>query len=223
MLDRDLAAFYGIEIRVLNQARKRNEKYFTDLTFQLTSEEWVEALKIQGLPPQKGVTPWAYTEKAAYKMSFVLKSSTSLKVADLILEVFISVRDGVFVPATQTNQTLQIASRIESVERDRSGEPAVVHYHNYYGPVSQTQISGSNNKVSIGPSEDFIKEIVQVMSDPQVLSNHELVNLLSKSITQANKKDKPGLLDTMNKVGDLGAKVIPAVSFLIELAKKIQF
>ncbi len=40
MLDHDLAALYGVETRVLNQAVRRNEKRFpADFMFQLTAEE----------------------------------------------------------------------------------------------------------------------------------------------------------------------------------------
>jgi hypothetical protein len=47
MLDKDLAALYEVEIRVLNQAVKRNSKRFpTDFMFQLTKEEF-ESLRLQ--------------------------------------------------------------------------------------------------------------------------------------------------------------------------------
>ena len=47
MLDRDLAAIYGVEIRALNQAVKRNiERFPEDFMFQLTRSEW-EILKSQ--------------------------------------------------------------------------------------------------------------------------------------------------------------------------------
>ena len=40
MLDRDLAEMYGVEVRVLNQAVKRNSIRFPeDFMFQLTKEE----------------------------------------------------------------------------------------------------------------------------------------------------------------------------------------
>jgi len=39
LLDIQLAALYGVEVRALNQAIKRNEKRFpSDFVFQLTSE-----------------------------------------------------------------------------------------------------------------------------------------------------------------------------------------
>jgi hypothetical protein len=41
MLDRDLADLYGVELRSLNQAVKRNIGRFpSDFMFQLTDEEW---------------------------------------------------------------------------------------------------------------------------------------------------------------------------------------
>ena len=41
MLDRDLAELYGVELRSLNQAVKRNiERFPEDFMFQLTDEEW---------------------------------------------------------------------------------------------------------------------------------------------------------------------------------------
>ena len=40
MLDKDLAAMYGVQTKVLNQAAKRNiERFPEDFMFQLTNEE----------------------------------------------------------------------------------------------------------------------------------------------------------------------------------------
>ena len=41
MLDRDLAELYGVEVKRLNEAAKRNIKRFpSDFMFQLTQDEW---------------------------------------------------------------------------------------------------------------------------------------------------------------------------------------
>ena len=41
MFDRDLAELYGVEIKVMNQAVKRNiDRFPPDFMFQLTDEEW---------------------------------------------------------------------------------------------------------------------------------------------------------------------------------------
>ena len=67
MLDRDLAALYGVETKVLNQAVKRNEKRFPpDFIFQLTKEEKVELVtncdRFQKLK-HSTVLPRAFTEQ----------------------------------------------------------------------------------------------------------------------------------------------------------------
>ena len=41
MIDRDLAALYGVELKAMNQAVKRNaERFPADFMFQLTQDEW---------------------------------------------------------------------------------------------------------------------------------------------------------------------------------------
>ncbi|HET7626006.1 MAG TPA: ORF6N domain-containing protein [Verrucomicrobiae bacterium] len=48
MLDRDLASLYGVEVRILNQAVKRNtERFPEDFTFQLAREESDQVLRSQ--------------------------------------------------------------------------------------------------------------------------------------------------------------------------------
>ena len=42
MLDRDLAAIYGVETKRLNEQVKRNIERFPDFMFQLTQEEFEE-------------------------------------------------------------------------------------------------------------------------------------------------------------------------------------
>jgi hypothetical protein len=58
ILDRELAAIYGVETRMLNQAVKRNsERFPEDFVFQLTAEE-VELSRSQSviLNPGRGRT-----------------------------------------------------------------------------------------------------------------------------------------------------------------------
>src|SRR4030095_15618046 len=48
MLDRDLAALYGVHVKVLNQAVKRNLIRFpSDFMFQLTKDEDLEILRLE--------------------------------------------------------------------------------------------------------------------------------------------------------------------------------
>ena len=48
MVDRDLAALYGVEAKILNRAVKRNmERFPGDFMFQLTRQEYTEILRCQ--------------------------------------------------------------------------------------------------------------------------------------------------------------------------------
>ena len=79
MLDKDLASLYQVEVRVLNQAVKRNIKRFpSDFMFQLTKEEW-ENLKSQFVISSWGgirKLPYAFTEQGLAMLSGILNSDS---------------------------------------------------------------------------------------------------------------------------------------------------
>ena len=96
MLDRDLAALYGVETKVLNQAVKRNEKRFPpDFIFQLTKEEKVELVtncdRFQKLK-HSTVLPRAFTEQGVAMLSSVLKSERAIEVNIAIMRAFVRLR-----------------------------------------------------------------------------------------------------------------------------------
>lgn len=66
MLDSDLAALYGVETKVLNQAVKRNiQRFPDDFMFQLTEKEF-EILRSQNVTSRWGgrrYMPYAFTEQ----------------------------------------------------------------------------------------------------------------------------------------------------------------
>ena len=70
MLDRDIAAFYGVEPKRLNEKVKRNPKRFAgeDFMFQLTSEELADLRAQVGRhrPCKRAVTPHARRGLAAW-------------------------------------------------------------------------------------------------------------------------------------------------------------
>lgn len=184
MLDKDLAVFYEIPTKVFNQAMKRKKEFFQNEVFQLTKEEYEEILALQNLPMSKGHLPWAFTQKAAYKMAFVLDSKVSMKVADLIVDVFLEVQRGTYVPKVQDNKTLVIEQRLEKIETEMQGRVSIVN--NFHAPV--TVVQGGTAQVNLGVKEEFILKIMQIMHHQEVLTNTQLTSLLSKAIDQANKK-----------------------------------
>jgi phage regulator Rha-like protein len=110
MLDKDLAALYEVETRVLNQAVKRNIRRFpTDFMFQLTKEEF-QALRFQfetseqnslksqivtlknGRGQHAKFMPYAFTEQGVAMLSGVLNSDRAIDMHVAIMRAFIEIK-----------------------------------------------------------------------------------------------------------------------------------
>lgn len=95
MLDQDLADLYQVEVRVLNQAVKRNIKRFpSDFMFQLTTNEW-DILKSQFVTSSWGgirKLPYAFTEQGLAMLSGVLNSDIAIQVNINIMRAFAAIR-----------------------------------------------------------------------------------------------------------------------------------
>lgn len=91
MLDRDLAEMYGVEVKRLNQAVKRNSTRFPeDFMFQISFEEF-KNLKSQIVTSSWGGTrkpPNAFTEQGVAMLSSVLNSETAIQVNIQIIRLF---------------------------------------------------------------------------------------------------------------------------------------
>ena len=78
MLDRDLAALYGVEVKRLNEQVKRNIKRFPkDFMFQLTKEECLRsqfATLNEGRGQHLKYMPYVFTENGVAMLSSVLRS-----------------------------------------------------------------------------------------------------------------------------------------------------
>jgi hypothetical protein len=97
MLDRDLAALYGVRSIALRQAVKRNIKRFpSDFLLQLTPEE-AERLVSQNVIPSKqslgGSLPYAFTEQGVAMLSSVLRSGRAVEVNVEIMRAFVRLRE----------------------------------------------------------------------------------------------------------------------------------
>jgi phage regulator Rha-like protein len=97
MLDRDLAELYGVELKVLNQAAKRNnERFPPDFMFRLTQDEW-EILRSQIVTANKNISkvrypPFAFTEHGVLMLSNVLNSKKAVNMSIQIIRVFDKLR-----------------------------------------------------------------------------------------------------------------------------------
>ncbi len=100
MLDRDLAAMYGVETRALKQAVKRNMERFEgeDFMFELSVDEIQECSRSQIVSLNKGrgynikYKPFAFTELGVAMLSSVLSSKTAIEINRGIMRAFVAVR-----------------------------------------------------------------------------------------------------------------------------------
>ena len=97
MLSSDLAQLYGVEVKVLNQAVKRNtDRFPVDFMFQLTLEEF-GALKSQIVTSSWGglrrALPYVFTEHGILMLSSVLRSRRAVQVNIEIMRAFVSLRE----------------------------------------------------------------------------------------------------------------------------------
>ena len=95
MLDSDLAVLYGAELKVMNQAVKRNTKRFpSDFMFQLTDEEWKNQ-RSQFVTFDKDTRkykPFAFTEHGILMLSSILNSDKAIEINIQIMRVFVKMR-----------------------------------------------------------------------------------------------------------------------------------
>ncbi len=98
MLDRDLAALYGVQTKALKQAVKRNaERFPDDFMFVLSAEE-IATLRSQIVTSKRerrGGTqyaPMAFTEQGVAMLSTVLNSEQAIRVNIAIMRAFVQLR-----------------------------------------------------------------------------------------------------------------------------------
>lgn len=131
MLDFDLAELYEVEVRVLNQAVKRNSKRFpTDFMFQLTREEY-ESLRLQIetsktsrssrsqiviLKTEKGQNrkymPYAFTEQGVAMLSGILNSDKAIQMNIAIMRAFVEIRKILLKESDLKEQLRELKERI---------------------------------------------------------------------------------------------------------------
>ena len=126
MFDRDLADLYHVEIRVLNQAVKRNiDRFPKEFMLQLSEEEfsnWKSSIVISKenddaslrsqfvtLKGNRGkhrkYLPYAFTEQGVAMLSGVLNSDKAVNMNIAIMRAFVAVRQILLKQNRQQRQT----------------------------------------------------------------------------------------------------------------------
>lgn len=132
MIDRDLAAIYGVETRRLNEQVKRNtERFPEDFCFQLNDEEfgnW-KSQNATSNSDRMGLrkNPYAFTEQGVAMLASVLKTKTAVDASVKIVRAFVAMRHfimnnaKIFVEIQDIKNHL-IESDIHHKENDRKIE-----------------------------------------------------------------------------------------------------
>ncbi len=126
VLGADLAAIYGVEVRTLIQAVKRNRARFPeDFVFQLSREEFSAlrsqnavladgraALRSQAVIIRHGqhakYPPYAFTEHGALMAANVLQSKRAVQMSVFVIRAFMRLREQVMANTTILKRLAQI-------------------------------------------------------------------------------------------------------------------
>ena len=118
LLDRDLAAMYGVSTGNLNKAVRRNVSRFpADFMFQLTADE-AEALRFQIGILQKGLhfkyLPYVFTQEGVAMLSGVLRSPRAEQVNIAIMRAFVRLRETLSLHKELAHKLSELERKIEN-------------------------------------------------------------------------------------------------------------
>ena len=180
MLDYDLAAMYGVETKVLNQAVKRNiERFPEDFMFQITKGEWViltnqisESKIVTANPSDnqnniilrsqfvtaKSFTksrtlPYAFTEQGVAMLSSVLRSPLAIQVNIGIIRAFVEFRR-IATTFSLPNTSAEIAQLRKDFEELKLDIEDILHDQNDINESTRMQL----DNISIALAELQSKE-----------------------------------------------------------------
>ncbi len=114
IVDADLAEFYGVPTKVLNQAVRRNiDRFPKDFMFQLNKNEKSEVVtncdhlnKLKYSP----VNPLVFTEHGALMAASILNSARAVEVSLFIVRAFVALRRAI-------SEHKELARKITQLER----------------------------------------------------------------------------------------------------------
>jgi ORF6N domain len=113
MLDRDLAALYGVKpIALRQQVRRNSERFPEDFMFQLTADE-ADSLVSQSVIPSRrslgGSLPFVFAQEGVAMLSSVLRSRRAVLTNIVIMRTFARLRE--MIAANK-----DLAARVEKLE-----------------------------------------------------------------------------------------------------------
>ena len=160
MLDRDLAALYGVTTGNLNKSMKRNIKKFPqDFMFQLTKDEALIISRFQNGTLKQGhnvkYLPYVFTEHGAMQLSSVLKSDVATEMSIRIIRAFIYLKKQI---NTNSNYT-ELKEELNQLERQ------VINIEDTFKLQQKIDTNSQNQKIS--QLSQRVGELTQIMNEFQ--------------------------------------------------------
>ena len=113
ILDKDLAAIYGVTTARLNQQVRRNiDRFPEDFMFPLKKDEY-NALMLQNATSRAGhggrrKTPLAFTEHGAIMAANVLKTTRAVQMSVFVVRAFVRLREAVVAHSQLAHKLVQL-------------------------------------------------------------------------------------------------------------------
>jgi phage regulator Rha-like protein len=111
MIDSDLALLYDVELKVMNQAVKRNiDRFPSDFMFQLTDVEWknLRSQIVTFSNDTRKYKPYAFTEHGILMLSSVLNSDKAIKINIQVMRIFVQMRHYAFSHSATNEQIAEL-------------------------------------------------------------------------------------------------------------------
>jgi phage regulator Rha-like protein len=151
MFDSDLAALYGVELRSLNQAVKRNiERFPSDFMFQLTDEEW-DSLRSQIVISNNNrggrrYAPYVFTEQGVSMLSSVINSERAIDVNINIMRTFVKLRHYVLSESDTNEQIAELRKLLMLYieKNDKRVNDIIIALNNLIEHPPKTKMIGFN-------------------------------------------------------------------------------
>jgi len=124
LIDRDLAALYGVETKNLNRAVRRNlDRFPADFMFQLTADEAANLRCQIGTSSSdhggRRYSPYVFTQEGVAMLSSVLRAPRAVQVNIAIMRVFVRLRETLALHK-------DLAYRLTQLERKIEGQDASI-------------------------------------------------------------------------------------------------
>lgn len=205
MLDSDLAALYGTEVRKLNQQVKRNiDRFPDDFVFQLTRDEVEKLVKSQNVTsPENAIfkgqdggrrkLPYAFTEEGTNMLATVVKNAIAAKQSVYIMRSFKKMRHYIM-----ENQVLLNNADIQSINYRLDKQDSLISkiMENFLNDTPVKEITFLEGQ-KFEANEAYINIYKQAKQTIYVIDNY--IDMDTLSLLRYKQKNVDVIIFTANK------------------------